>query len=108
MTTTLASYDFLTLLLHSGSQRNVLETAWLGFVGSNDLRLALTEAMRLARLHHVKGWVADDRRLGAVRPKDLEWAHAQVLVLLGKLGLLRFADLELGEVLNQLTINSMY
>jgi hypothetical protein len=108
MTTTLASYDFLKLLLHTSAQRSVLETEWLGFAGSNDLRLALTEAVRLARLHHVTGWVADDRRLGAVRPKDLEWTHAQVLVPLNEIGVLRFAHLESEEVLNRLTINGMY
>lgn len=108
MTTTLASYDFLKLLLHTGSQRTVFETEWLGFAGSTDFRLALTEAVRLARLHHVTGWVADDRRLGAVRPKDLEWTHSEVLVPLGEMGVLRFAHLESEEVLNRLTINGMY
>jgi hypothetical protein len=108
MTTTLASYAFLNLLLHSSNQRAVLETEWLGFAGSTDFRLALTEALRLARLHHVTGWVADDRRLGAVRPKDLEWTHTQVLVPLGELGVRRFAHLESGEALNRITINGMY
>ncbi len=108
MTTTLASYAFLNLLLHSGGQRPVLETEWLGFAGSHDFRLALTEALRLARLHHVAGWVADDRRLGAVRPKDLAWTHTQVLVPLGELGVVRFAHLESEEVLNRMIINGMY
>ncbi|GAB3638020.1 hypothetical protein GCM10027422_36100 [Hymenobacter arcticus] len=108
MTKTLASYDFLNLLLHTSGQRTVLETEWLGFAGSNDFRLALTEALRLARLHHVTGWVADDRRLGAVRPKDLEWTHTEMLVPLNELGVLRFAHLESEQVLNRLIIDGMY
>lgn len=107
MTTTLATYPFLNILLHTGT-RNVLETEWLGFAGSADLREALTEALRLARLHRVTGWVADDRYLGAVRPKDLDWVHDAVLVPLSLLGVLRFAHLESEEVLNRLTINGMY
>jgi hypothetical protein len=109
MTTTIvASYPFLNLVLHSGGPHNVLETEWLGFAGSTEFRAALTEALRLARLHRVTGWVADDRRLGAVRPKDLEWTHTEILVPLGELGVARFAHLESEEVMNRLTIDGMY
>jgi hypothetical protein len=107
MTTTLATYPFLNILLHTGT-RNVLETEWLGFAGSTDIRSALTEALRLARLHHITGWVADDRHLGAVRPKDLEWSHNAILIPLSELGVVRFAHLESEEALNRLTINGMY
>ncbi len=107
MTTALATYPFLNVLLHTG-KRTVLETEWLGFAGSTDFRLVLAEAVRLARQHHATGWVADDRRLGAVRPKDLDWAHQHVLVPLAGLGILRFAHLESEEVLNRITINGMY
>lgn len=107
MTTTLALYPYLNLLLHTGN-RNVLETEWLGFAGSTDFRTALTEALRLAQLHHVAGWVADDRRLGAVRPKDLEWVHQAILAPLAEIGVLRFAHLESEETLNRITINGMY
>lgn len=107
MTTTLAAYPFLNLVLHPGPNP-VIETEWRGFAGSADFREALTEALRRARLHQVVGWVADDRRLGAVRPKDLDWAHANLLLPLSKLGVRRFAHLEAGEALNRLTIDGMY
>ena len=107
-TSIIASYPFLNLVLHSGGPHNVLETEWLGFAGSADFRAALTEALRLARLHRITGWVADDRRLGAVRPKDLDWTHAEVLAPLGELGVQRFAHLESEEVLNRLIIDGMY
>lgn len=107
MTKTLATYPFLNLLLHT-SPVPVLETEWLGFAGSTDFRAALLETVRLARLHKVVGWVADDRRLGAVRPTDLDWTHTHLLRPLHDLGLRRFAHLESLEVLNRLTINGMY
>jgi len=108
MTTTLASYPFLHILLHTGGPHPVIETEWLGFAGSQDFREALTEAIRLARLHHPIGWIADDRHLGAVRPKDLSWVHNEVLVPLGVLGVTRFAHLESVQVLNRITIDGMY
>ncbi|MVN77766.1 hypothetical protein GO988_15650 [Hymenobacter sp. HMF4947] len=107
MPTTLATYPFLNLLLHPGPQP-VLETEWLGFAGSTDFRRALTEALRFAQHHRVTGWVADDRRLGAVRPKDLAWVHSALLVPIGNLGLRRFAHLESAETLNRITIDGMY
>ncbi|RZJ58345.1 MAG: hypothetical protein EOO55_00975 [Hymenobacter sp.] len=107
MTTTLAAYPFLTILLHADTHQ-VLETEWLGFAGSTNFRAALTEALRLARLHRVTGWVADDRRLGAVRPKDLDWCHDAILMPLSDLGVRRFAHLESEEALNRLTIDGMY
>lgn len=107
MTTTLVAYPFLNILLHTGTH-NVLETEWLGFAGSADFRQAMTETLRLARLHHVVGWVADDRRLGAVRPKDLDWVHEHLLIPLSNLGVRRFAHLESEEALNRITINGMY
>ena len=104
---TLASFPFLTLHLHTGGPWAVLEAEWLGFAGSTDFRQALTEAVRLARQHHARAWVADDRRLGAVRPKDLEWAGVHVLEALAGLGMQRFARLESEQALNRLTINSL-
>ena len=85
-----------------------METEWLGFAGSVGFREALNEALRLAWQHHVTGWVADDRRLGAVRPADLAWTHTHSLLPLAELGVLRFAQLEAEETLNRLTISSMY
>jgi hypothetical protein len=108
MTTTLASYPFLQILLHTGGPHPVMETEWLGFAGSQDFRLALSEALRLAGLHRPTGWVANDYLLGAVRPKDLEWTHTDVLVPLGELGITRFAHLESVQVLNRITIDGMY
>jgi len=108
MTTTLATYPFLRLLLHTGGPYPVMETEWLGFAGSQDFREALTEAVTLARQHRPIGWVADDRHLGAVRPKDLDWTHTHVLAPLGELGVTRFAHLESVQVLNRITIDGMY
>lgn len=103
----LATYPFLNLLLHAGPHP-AMETEWLGFANSADFRAALLEALRLAHLHKVAGWVADDRRLGPVRPKDLEWTYQQVLKPLSDLGVRRFAHLESDEALNRLTIDGLY
>lgn len=101
----LASFSFLNLHLHEGPHP-VLVAEWRGFVGSAFLRQAVSEALVLARQHHVQGWVADDRLLGPVRPVDLEWVTSTALPELIDMGVTRFAIVEAQDPLNRLLINN--
>jgi hypothetical protein len=103
----LASFPTLVLHLHAGPVP-VLETEWLGFTRSAHFRRYLTEALALARQHGVRGWVANDLQLGAVRPADLQWVAEHVLPALVELGVTRFARLEATDSLNRLLIGHMY
>lgn len=100
----LASYPYLSLSLHEGRGR-AIEAQWKGFVSSALLRQATLECVQLAREHHITGWIADDRRLGAVRPVDLEWIATQVLPQLIQVGIKRFARIEAFDPLNKLLIS---
>lgn len=103
----LLDYPFLTVHLHPGPAL-VLETEWLGFAGSADFREALTQAVDAARQHGVRGWLADDRRIGPVRPVDMDWVATWLLPTLDAVGIRRFALLESAEALNRFLINNMY
>lgn len=103
----LASYPTLVLHLHAGPVP-VLETEWLGFTGSADFRRYITDALELARQHGVRGWLANDLLLGAVRPADLQWVSQFVLPTMVALGIERFARLEAADTLNRLLIGRMY
>lgn len=101
------AFPYLNLYLHPGPSPS-LETHWLGFATGAEFRAGILQALELAREHHVTGWIADDRLLGAVRPRDLEWCFEEVLLALGSLGVRRFALLESEDALNRRTIDSMY
>ncbi|UOQ74899.1 hypothetical protein [Hymenobacter cellulosilyticus] len=103
----LASHPALVLHLHQGTH-NALETEWLGYVSSADFRRYITEAIALAREHHATAWIANDRLLGAVRPKDLTWIGQTVLPALVELGVVRFARLEAEQTLNRMLIGNLY
>jgi hypothetical protein len=77
--------------------------ARLSYVSSCDFRAAATPALAFTRTYHVQAWVGDDRLLGAVRPRDLEWVEQGSLRPLGQAGLERFAQ----DVLNSRIISSM-
>lgn len=103
----LLDYPFLTVHFYPGPVP-VLETQWLGFAGTADFREALTQAVDAARSHGVRGWLADDRRIGPVRPVDMDWVATWLLPTLDALGIRRFALLESAEALNRFLINNMY
>ncbi|RZK27605.1 MAG: hypothetical protein EOO63_13045 [Hymenobacter sp.] len=104
---TLLALPHLDLYLHDGP-KPVLELHWRSYATSTDFRAALTQALRLSLAHQVRSWVADDRLLGAVRPRDVEWAEQELLVPLDKTGLERFAQLESPDALNRRTIDLAY
>lgn len=103
----LLTLPYLRLYLHEGPAP-VLELQWLSYVGSADFRAAATQALTFTRTHHAKAWVGNDRLLGAVRPRDLDWAEQAILHPLALAGLQRFARLESHNLLNILTISDMY
>ena len=99
------AFPYLNLYLHPGP---VLETHWLGFANGAEFRVGVRQAVVLARQHHATGWVADDRLLGAVRPRDLQWCLDEVLLTLDQAGIRRFALLESQDAMNRRTIDEMY
>ena len=105
--TSLHAFPYLNLYLHAGPCPT-LETHWLGFANGEEFRTGVRQALALARQHHVTGWVADDRLLGAVRPRDLQWCLDEVLMALNVLGVRRFALLESQDAMNRRTIDGMY
>lgn len=101
------SSAYLHIHLHEGIWP-ALETHWLGFATSAEFHAAVEQALQMGRQAQVKGWIADDRLLGAVRPRDLQWIHEKILLSLNRAGLQRFALLESQDTMNRLTIASMY
>ncbi|MGI4869785.1 MAG: hypothetical protein ACRYFX_01260 [Janthinobacterium lividum] len=84
-----------------------LETEWLGFVNSEQLRASLTEALRLGRLHRVRGWIANNTLLRAIRPADQDWINQVWFPEFAKLGVQRLAIVISQDGLNQMGIQNI-
>jgi hypothetical protein len=104
---TLLSFPYLKLSLHDGPVP-VLELQWLSYVSSADFRAAAMQALDFTHAYYAKAWLGDDRLLGAVRPRDLEWVEQAILHPLAQAGLARFAHLESQDALNRRLIDGMY
>ena len=96
----LISYPHLKLYLHEGTC-SAIEAQWYGEISSVLLRQTTLECVMLAREHSITGWIADDRQLGLIHPRDLAWIATYVLPLLIKWGVKRFARLEAADPLSQ-------
>jgi hypothetical protein len=90
--------------LHHHPAAATLETEWLGFVNSEQLRGSLTEALRLGRQHRVQGWVANNTLLRTIRPADQDWINQQWFPEFAKLGVQRLAIIESQDALNRMGI----
>jgi hypothetical protein len=93
--------------LHHDPAGAILETEWLGFVNSEQLRSSLTEALRLARQHQVKGWVANNTLLRTIRPTDQDWINQTWFPEFAKLGVTRLAIAESQDALNRMGISTI-
>jgi hypothetical protein len=93
--------------LHHQAAGATLETEWLDFVNSEQLRAALTEALRLARQHHVQGWIANNTLLRTIRPADQDWINEVWFPEFAKLGVKRLAIIESQDALNRMGISAI-
>lgn len=100
-------YQTSFVQLHYQAAGATLETEWLGFVNSEQLRTALTEALRLARQHRTQGWVANNTLLRTIRPADQDWINQIWFPEFAKLGVLRLAIVESQDALNRMGISTI-
>ena len=103
---TLYSTPYLHIYLHR-TTHPTLELHWLNFVPSTDFRAAITELMRLVRLHKAKALIADNRLLRALRQADLQWSGEQVFQGLGEQGGKRFAAVESLDAMNRMGVAAL-
>lgn len=102
-----AIYRTSYLNLHHNPDGDILETEWLDFVNSEQLRTSLLEALRLARLHRTQGWVANNTLLRAIRPADQDWINEVWFPEFAKLGVQRMAIIISQDGLNQMGIQNI-
>jgi len=99
---------YCEVYLHPAAPAAALELRWLSYVPGAEFRANVGQALALARLQPLTGWIADDRLLGAVRPRDLDWVLQEVLPAIEAAGVRRFALLESRDAINRRTIAGMY
>ena len=93
--------------LHVNAVTAVLETEWLGFCNSAELRLALQQSLVLARRHRVRGWIGNNRQMRTIRPNDQDWINEIWFPEFARLGVQRLAVVVSSDALNQMGVDSI-
>lgn len=93
--------------LHHDPVGATLETEWLDFANSEQLRGALTEALRLGRQHRVRGWIGNNTLMRTIRPADQEWMSQTWFPEFARLEVKRLAVVVSQDALNQMGISSI-
>lgn len=100
-------YHTSFLLLHHDPTSNVLETDWQGFVNSDQLRVSLAEALRLARQHRIRGYIANNTLLRTIRPADQDWINEHWFPEFAKLGVQRLAIVVSQDGMNRMGVDNI-
>jgi hypothetical protein len=103
----LFSNSYIHIYLHQGPPRTI-EIQWLDFVPSADYRAVLREMVRLARLHRVTAWAADNRLIRAIRPVDLAWTGEEVLKPMAELGVRRLGVVDSLDAINRMGVTALF
>lgn len=93
--------------LHHNPAGATLETEWLDFANSEQIRSSLTEALRLGRQHRIQGWIGNNLKMRTIRPADQDWMNQSWFPEFAKLGVKRLAIVVSQDALNQMGINNI-
>lgn len=96
---------YLNILLDERTR--VLETEWLDFANSQQIRSSLMEALRLGRQHRVRGWIGNNTKMRTIRPADQDWMNQEWFPEFKKLGVSRLAVVVSNDALNQMGIDNI-
>jgi hypothetical protein len=95
------------LLLHHDAEKATLETEWLGFVNSEQLRASLIEVLRQVRVLRIRGYIANNTLLRAIRPADQDWINQEWFPEFAKYSVKRLAIIISQDGLNQMGIQNI-
>ncbi|MDB5262563.1 MAG: hypothetical protein JWQ14_1844 [Adhaeribacter sp.] len=98
--------DFLILYYNRSTQ--TARAVWDGFLSSEDLRHATTQCLKLLEEEQPLYWLADNRKMKAIRKKDQEWVQAVMIPKLGASPLRKMATLVSDDIFNKMAVESIY
>ncbi len=98
-------FDAPYLRIHLDPARAVLETEWLGFCNSEELRSSLREALALGRAHGVRGWIGNNLLMRTIRPIDQDWMNETWFPEFARLGVKRLAVVMAKDALNRMGVD---
>jgi hypothetical protein len=94
--------------LYADPVRRMGRAVWNGFMSGEVFRSNVNTSLRLIEDKNPVIWLADNRKMKAIRQKDQEWFEKEVLPRLGASSLRKMATLISTDIFNQMAIENIF
>jgi hypothetical protein len=98
--------DYLSLYIDKSAR--TVRAVWNGFLSGETLRLAVKQCLQLLTAQQPHYWLADNRKMKAIRQKDQEWMEMELVPKLVASPLRKMATLVSEDIFNQLAIENLH
>ena len=98
--------DFLILFYNRNTK--TARAVWDGFLSGETLRHATTQCLRLLEEEQPLNWLADNRKMKAIRQKDQEWVQSVMIPRLVASPLRKMATLVSEDIFNKMAVENLY
>jgi hypothetical protein len=98
--------EYLTLYYNRKSQ--TARAVWNGFLSGDVLRNAVQPCIQLLETEQPINWLADNRKMKAIRKNDQEWIQTYMIPKIVASPLRKMATLISEDIFNQMAVESLY
>jgi hypothetical protein len=96
------------LCLYYNRQNQTARAVWQGFLSGETLRQAITQCTQLLETKKPLNWLADNRKMKAIRQKDQEWIQANLIPKIVASSLHKMATLVSEDIFNRMAVENLY
>ena len=98
--------DYLTL--YYNRQNRTVRAVWNGFLSGETLRYAVQQCLQLIEEEQTLNWLADNRKMKAIRQKDQEWLESVIIPKLMASPLQKMATMVSDDIFNQMAVENLH
>ena len=93
--------------LYYNKQQRLARAVWNGFLNSEEFRTASNTCLDLVEEQQTLYWLADNRKMKAIRQHDQDWFVQSILPRLAKSSLRKMATLVSEDIFNRMAVASL-
>lgn len=101
-------YNSDYLCLYYDKSRHTIRAVWNGFLSGETLQNAVQQCLRLIEEEQPLNWLADNRKMKAIRQKDQEWLESVLIPKLMASRLRKMATLISEDIFNQMAVENLH
>lgn len=97
-----------SLTLYYNRQTKTARAVWNGFISGDVLHQSIAQCLQLLEKEKPLNWLADNRKMKAIRQKDQEWIQGNMIPKLVTSSLQKMATLVSEDIFNRMAIENLY